>query len=266
MDERVPTLLCVDDDPPVLQVMREYFTLRGFGVVTARSGVEAFLHVVRWAPKAVILDVFMPRLGGLEALKRIKTLDPEIVVILISGFPNALEMVAEAGLTVAGAFTKPVNLDRISETLTRAGVTLPPGATAGTLPTPARRPGPIRALVVDDEPDVRAMLTDYLRENGFEAVGVWGGQEALRLIPEFRPHIILLDILMPGLSGVETLRRLKPVLHETCIIIITAHEDVETARRTLEMGAVDYVRKPVNLRHLDALLGIPPGKDQTGAK
>ncbi len=264
MDERVPTLLCVDDDPPVLQVMREYFTLRGFGVVTARSGVEAFLHVVRWAPKAVILDVFMPRLGGLEALKRIKKLDPEIVVILISGFPNALEMVAEAGLTVAGAFTKPVNLDRISETLTRAGVKPPKKPPGGAVPAPPATP--IRALVVDDEPEVRAMLTDYLRENGFEAVGVWDGQEALRLIPEFRPHIILLDILMPGLSGVEILRRLKPVLHETCVIMITAHEDVETARRTLEMGAVDYVRKPVNLRHLDALLGIHPGKDQTGAK
>jgi DNA-binding response OmpR family regulator len=266
MDDRVPTLLCVDDDPSVLQVMREYFILRGFGVVTARSGVEAFLQVIRWAPNAVILDVFMPRLGGLEALKRIKKLDPEIVVILVSGVPNALEMVTEAGLTVAGAFRKPVKLDRISETLTGAGVTPPPGAAAGNLAAPAPRSSPIRAMVVDDEPDVRGMLTDYLRENGFEAVGVWDGQEALRLIPEFRPHIILLDILMPGLSGVETLRRLKPVLHETCIIMITAHDDVETARRTLEMGAVDYVRKPVNLARLDALLGIQPGKDRTGAK
>ena len=139
MDDRVPTLLCVDDDPLVLQLMREYFALRGFGVVTARSGVEAFLQVLRWAPKAVILDVLMPRLGGLEALKRIKKLDPEIVVILISGVSNVLEMVAEAGLTVAGAFTKPVNLDRISEALTRAGVTPPPGAAVGNLPTPARR-------------------------------------------------------------------------------------------------------------------------------
>ncbi len=263
MDERVPTLLCVDDDPVVLQVLKEYFTLQGFGVLTARTGVEAFLHVVRWAPQAVILDVFMPRLGGLEALKRIKKLDPEILVILISGVPNALEMVEEAGLTVAGAFTKPVSLDRIAEILARAGVRpsrTPPKAAPGDIPEQARRATRIRALVVDDEPEVREMLTDYLRENGFEAVGVWDGEEALRRIPGFRPHIILLDILMPGLSGVETLRRIKARLQETCVIVITGHEDVETARRTLELGAVDYLRKPVDLGAMDSLLGIPPGQ------
>ena len=257
-------LLCVDDDPRVLQVLKEYFTLQGFGVVTATTGVEAFLQAVRWAPKAVILDLFIPRFGGLGVLERIKKLDPEIVVILISGVPNALEVLQEAGMSVAGAFAKPVNLDQISETLARAGVMPPrtsPQAASGDLRAQARGATRIRALVVDDEPEIRALLTDYLEENGFEVLGAWDGEEALRRTPEFRPHIILLDILMPGLSGVETLRRLKPVLHETCVIMITAHEDVETARRTLEMGAVDYVRKPVNLGHLDSLLGIHPDKD-----
>ncbi len=264
MDDRVPTLLCVDDDPGVLQLLKEYFDLQGFAVVTATTGVEAFLQVVRWSPQAVVLDVFMPRLGGLKALERIRKLDPGIVVILISGVPKALEVLGEAGLSVAGAFAKPVDLEQISEALARAGVK-PPNTRPGAAPrdlTPSR----IRALVVDDEPEVREMLTDYLKENGFEALGAWDGEEALRRIPEFRPHIVLLDILMPGPSGVETLRRLKPVLHETCVIMITAHDDVETAQRTLEMGAVDYVRKPVDLGYLDSLLGIHPGKDQSGAK
>ena len=256
------TLLCVEDDPRVLELLKEHFTLQGFGVVTAMTGVEAFLQVVRWAPRAVILDLFIPRLGGLGALERIKRLDPGIVVILISGVPNAVELLQEAGVSVAGAFTKPVDLDRISETLARAGVApsgTSPGTARGSLPERTPRSSRIRALVVDDEPDVRTLLTDYLEEHGFDALGVWDGEEALRRIPEFRPHVILLDILMPGLSGVETLRRIRALLHETCVIVISGHDDVETARRTLEMGAVDYLRKPVDFGALDALLGIHPG-------
>ena len=125
MDERALTLLCVDDDPRVLQVLKEHFTLQGFGVVTATTGVEAFLQVVRWSPQAVVLDLFIPRLGGLGVLERIKKLDPGIVVILISGVPKALEVLGEAGLSVAGAFAKPVDLDRISEALARASVKPP---------------------------------------------------------------------------------------------------------------------------------------------
>lgn len=258
MHDRLSALLCVDDDPRVLQLMKEHFSLQGFVVVTARTGLEAFLQAVRWSPRAVILDLFIPGLGGLQALERIRKLDAEITVILISGVPNALDMLAEAGVSVTGAFTKPVDLNRISETLTKAGVTasrLEAGRTPEDSPV-SQPPSPIRALVVDDEPEIRSMFTDYLEENGFETLGVWDGEEALRRIAEFRPHVVLLDILMPGLSGIETLRRIRTILPEACVLIVSAHHDLDTAKRALQMGAVDYLHKPVDLKQLDALLGI----------
>lgn len=258
MNERPPTLLCVDDEPGVLQLLDEYFTLKGFAVVTATTGLQAFLQAARWSPRAIILDLFMPRLGGLGALERIKRLHPEIAVILISGVPNAMETLQEAGLTVTGAFSKPVDLDRVSETLVRAGVR--PRTTRGKAdavdPGP---PAPIRALVVDDDPEFREFLTDYLQEKGFQAAGVWDGEEALRRIPELRPHVILLDILMPGLSGLETFRRIKTLLAETCVVVVSGHHDRETMQRMMEMGAVEYLLKPVRLEDLDALLGIHQG-------
>ncbi len=72
MDDSLPSILCVDDDVDVLELLKEYFTEQGFVVLTATNGVEAFLQVKRWQPKAVILDLFMPRLGGIGALGRIK--------------------------------------------------------------------------------------------------------------------------------------------------------------------------------------------------
>ncbi len=257
MGDRSPTLLCVDDDSGVLQLLKDHFALKGFAVVTAATGVEAFLQVARWRPRAIILDLFIPRLGGLEALKRIKKLDPTIVVVLISGVPEALEVLGEAGLRVAGAFAKPVELEQLSDALARAGIR-PAEAPAGVdhRARPAPPPSRLRALVVDDEPVVREMLTEYLNENGFDALGVWDGEEALRRIPEFRPHVVLLDILLPGLSGVATLRRIKALLDETCVVMISGLDDAETAQRTLDMGAVDYLHKPVDLGKLDALFGI----------
>ena len=68
MGDSYPSVLCVDDDPEVLEQLKEHFTLQGFIVLTASNGVEACLQVKRWAPKAVILDLLIPRLGGIGTL------------------------------------------------------------------------------------------------------------------------------------------------------------------------------------------------------
>jgi len=257
MDERMPTILCVDDDPDVLEVLREFFAGQGFHVVTATNGVEAMFQVQRCLPRAVILDLFMPRLGGLGALDRIRRLVPEIVIVLMSGVPNALEMISEAGVRVAGAFTKPLNLDQLLGTLVRSGVTpaKPPAAAAPRATTKKGQP-PIRkrVLVVDDEPEDRATLAEYLQGKGFEALGVASGEEALRRIPEFRPQVVLLDIAMPRMTGVEALRRIKALPLQTAVIMVSGIEDMETARETLALGAADYVTKPVDFTYLDSVL------------
>ncbi len=152
MDDRTPTLLCVDDDPEILAILKEYFTSQGFHVVTATNGVEAMFQVQRCLPKAVIIDLFMPRLGGLGAFDRIRRLLPEIVIILISGIPGALEMVAEAGVSVAGVFEKPLDTGVMLETLARAGVHAP--KQPGKVSAPGRR----RIIVVDDEPEILDLL------------------------------------------------------------------------------------------------------------
>lgn len=253
MDDVAPAILCVDDDPEVLDVLKEYLTGQGYGVVTAANGVEAMFQVQRHVPRAVLLDLFMPRLGGLGALDRIRRLVPGIVVILISGNPGALEMVSEAGVETAGAFAKPLDLTGILGALVQAGV-LPEKKPAARPREEVAGPARKRVLVVDDEPEVRGMLVEYLQGKGFQALGAGDGEEALRRLPDFRPQVVLLDIMMPGLSGVETLRRIKDLAPPTCVVMVTANEDQEVARRTLALGAADYVTKPVDFSYLDSVL------------
>lgn len=259
MDEEMPTVLCVDDEPEMLEVLKEYFTGQGYRVVTATNGVEAMFQVQRWLPGAIILDLFMPRLGGVGALDRIRRLVPEIVPILISGNPGALEMITEAGINVAGAFAKPLDLVAVLGALVQAGVAPPkqgPARAAAVPPKEAPRAGRRRVLVVDDEPEIRAVLAEYLQGKGLEVLQAESGEQALRRLAEFRPHLVLLDVMMPGLSGVETLRRIKDLGEPAAVIMVSGIEDVETARQTLAQGAADYVTKPVDFQYLDSVVQV----------
>lgn len=255
MENRVPTVLCVDDDPEVLEVLREYLTGQGFCVVSATNGVDALLEVTQRIPRAAILDVCMPHLGGLEALRRIKRFDPELVAILVSGVPNALEMVRESGVNLAGVLSKPLDLARLSETLARAGVVPQSAPPRSPDPSADACPSiPKRVLVVDDDPEFRAMLVEHLQSRRIHALDAASGEEALRRFSEFRPHVVLLDILMPGISGLETLRRLKTLRQESCVVMVSAKDDEETLREALELGADDYVSKPLDFAYLDSVL------------
>lgn len=255
MELQMESILCVDDDPEVLGLLKEFFTLQGFVVFTAANGVEAFLQVKQWMPRAVVMDLFMPRLGGIGALARIKTLNPGIAVILISGMVNALDLVTEAGLSVEGLLPKPLDLAKLSDTLARVGVMAPAALAAGH---GSHRPRPIRArvLVVDDELEMRKMLSEHLREKGYDVREAADGEEALARMPEYRPNIVLLDLMMAGIGGMETLRRIKATAPETCVIMVTAVEEIESARTALGRGASDYVTKPFSLQYLDSVLEV----------
>jgi CheY-like chemotaxis protein len=259
MDDSLPSILCVDDDVDVLELLKEYFTEQGFVVLTATNGVEAFLQVKRWQPKAVILDLFMPRLGGIGALGRIKALNPDVAVILVSGMGNALDLVTEAGLSVAGAFTKPLNLVQLTETLARSGVVAPAALVAAASSGEAaqiKRPVRARVLVVDDELEFRKVLAEYLEDRGFDVIEAQDGEEALLRVPDFHPHIVLMDVMMAGMGGVEALRRIKTTALETCVIMVTAVEDIDSARGALALGASDYVTKPFSFQYLDSVLEV----------
>lgn len=129
----------------------------------------------------------------------------------------------------------------------------------GDEPTMVRN---LRILVVDDAPHVLEMLVEYLRGEGFEVLGVADGEEALRRLPQFRPHLVLLDLLLPGLSGLETLQRIRALRRETGVVVVSGTEDVEIARRAVALGAVEYVTKPIDFTYLDSVLEIHTLMDQ----
>jgi DNA-binding response OmpR family regulator len=111
-----------------------------------------------------------------------------------------------------------------------------------------------RILVVDDEPDARELLQEFLTGKGYEVLTASNGEEALQKVKEERPHLILLDVRMPNMSGLEVLRRVRGIDQEVGVIMVTAVNEEETGREALQLGAFDYIVKPLDLEYLERSL------------
>jgi DNA-binding NtrC family response regulator len=107
-----------------------------------------------------------------------------------------------------------------------------------------------KIMVVDDEHLIRWSLEQNLKKQGYEVVTAGDGEEALRLVREEQPDLVLLDIQMPGISGIEALEKIKEYDEDIVVIMVTAHGGLETAVNAMRLGAYDYVSKPFNLDEL----------------
>jgi DNA-binding response OmpR family regulator len=111
-----------------------------------------------------------------------------------------------------------------------------------------------RVLVVDDEPDFIELLREFLTAKGYEVIAASNGEEALCKVKEDRPHLILLDVRMPKMNGLEVLKQVREIDHEVGVIMVTAVNEEETGRQALKMGAFDYITKPLDLKYLERSL------------
>jgi DNA-binding response OmpR family regulator len=108
-------------------------------------------------------------------------------------------------------------------------------------------PALARVLVVDDEPPVASVLEDFFFNEGYDVRVAHDGPAALAIFDAWHPHVVLLDLRMPGMSGTEVLRRLRSKDPALPVVFVTGADDEETAKQLLRQGATDYVRKPVDL-------------------
>ena len=112
----------------------------------------------------------------------------------------------------------------------------------------------VRALVVDDDPELRAALTRALRLDGYDVTAVSNGLKALEAMPEVSPDVVVLDLMMPYVGGLEVCRRLRAKGDRTPILVLTARDEVGDRVEGLDAGADDYLVKPFALEELRARL------------
>lgn len=105
-------------------------------------------------------------------------------------------------------------------------------------------------LIVDDDPEVRRMLAAFLTDNGYTVEEAGDGVEGLAKARSLKPRMILLDIAMPKMNGIETLKRLRRELPESEVVMISGNADEQEALQALDLGAKDFIRKPFHFDYL----------------
>lgn len=258
-------ILVVDDEPQNVELMEAILQDAGYTVVSAPGGEEALALAHAKRPDLIILDLMMPGLSGFEVCARVK-MDPQTGGIPVL-FVTALNQIAdkERALAVGGDdfVTKPVQyaellarveallkVRHLNRDLDRALAYLHELELARH-PAPgepgAARPGPgIGApvvLVVDDEPLVRQLLCDILQGAGYITHAVEDGPEAVKVAQREVVDVVLLDIMMPGMSGLEVLAKLGELIPNSPVVIVTASPTSEHAIAALRLGAFDFIVK-----------------------
>jgi DNA-binding response OmpR family regulator len=250
------TVLIVDDSITFREALKAALLEAGYRVAVASTGEEGLRQAAHVRPAAMIVDGDLPGIDGGTVIQRIR-LDAalrRIPCLLLTASDErdaevkALEAGADAFVRKADDFA--VILAKLKAMLRSAGVQVPDRGTASLL-------GPKKILAVDDSETYLQALADALPQDSYDVVLARSGEEALELLAVQPVDCILLDLMMPGLGGLETCRRLKSVaiLRDIPVVMLTAAEDRETMIEGLGAGADDFISKSSDFAVLHARVG-----------
>ena len=240
-------ILVVDDEVLLRDLLYQLLTKKGYKVFTTPSGEEALKLLGEQDVDLVILDYQMPGLNGLETIKRIKAMGKPITFLMFTGISTE-EIEKEARkLGVVDFLPKGVGVEMFMRSILAA---LELQKTIKSATGRMTKP-PTKIMVVDDEAEVRFMLEKFLVRKGFEVLSAASGEEALELIKTFKPRLVLLDIRLPGMDGLLTLKKIKEIDNSVGVIMISGINELAIAREAMKHGAYEYVMKPFNLEYLE---------------
>lgn len=257
------TILIADAQKEFRDVLQSVLTSYGHEVVAAETGANALDLLKTVAPAVVILDLALPgAMPGIEVLAKLRAAAPALPVIVLTGYmPTDLESRARE-LGVVDVLRKGLKMDILMQAINHAfqhagrPAVKPPQAVAAAAGTPQGKPEAI--LVVDDEPEICDLVGEFLARRGYRVKTAGGGAQALEIIQKEPPTLVLLDIYMPGINGVEVLRRLKSanLLARLGVIMLTASQEEPLLQEALNLGAFDVLSKPVNLDELELAVAV----------
>jgi DNA-binding response OmpR family regulator len=223
-------ILAVDDEPGICNVLKRTFEPTGFIVLTATNGKDAISLVNKERPKIVFLDIKMLGMSGFEVLKEIKLIDNNIKVIMITVMDDAATKEEARRLGADDFVTKPFISSQLEEIVIREIKDL-------TKP---------KILIVDDEQNIVQTFADYLSRNvNCDVELSYSGKDALEKLKKGVFDLALLDIMMPGLSGIDVIEEIQKFSPQTKILAISGYDSLDVADKALKAGAADFLHKPV---------------------
>ena len=249
------TILIIDDERLLCDLLQNCLREHGHEVFTAYNGHEGVASFRQRRPRFTLLDLNLPDINGLEVLKQIRQIAPQSAVIILTGCATEQLERQARNLGITDFLIKDLSFDVLLGAVQRAmqepgmlaGSPTIPAGTVGVPPTLQEKQS---ILVVDDEAQLCDILTQYLSRHGYRVLSAQDGPTALSLAERERPHLIVLDINMPGMNGVEVLRKLRAKRYEGGVMMLTGVRDEDLLKEVLELGSIDIVGKPADLERI----------------
>jgi CheY-like chemotaxis protein len=221
-DLTLPLVLVVEDNPQAAELLARHLDGGGFRMAIARTGAEALTKARDLKPVAITLDILLPEIDGWEVLTRLKqdeaTRNIPVVVVSVVDNPQL-----GRALGALDYFVKPVDRQALLSRLGRHTFTTKVGKEE------------IRILLVDDERANLDLLESILQPAGFTVLRASGGREAIEMARADKPHLILLDLLMPDVTGFDVVAALRGAesTRSIPIMVLTAKDLTDEDRRLL---------------------------------
>jgi len=238
-DATGPLVLVVEDDPRAVELLVHYLRAAGYQTEVAKEGDEALEKAKRLKPVAITLDVLLPKLDGWEVLAQLKQ-DKETANIPVVVVSVIDERSRGRALGAADYFVKPVSRDALIARLNRYAFTT------------KVKERDVKVLVVDDDPQALELLAKILEPLGFTVIKAESGEEGIQLARLRGPDLVILDLVMPGLSGFEVVKVLKADLYTRAIpVLILTAKDMNAKDKAALNGDVEAVLTKGSLASMD---------------
>ena len=232
-----PTILVVDDNEDLLDTFAMILKRRGFNVETADNGAAAVDKFKEQEYDITLMDIVMPEMNGVEAFRKIREIDPEATVILMTAYSEEelMNMAMDEG--AHRILHKPVRINQLVEVIKEAAAVQP-------------------ILVVDDDEDVRQTLTKALELQGYEVMTAGSGEEAITMAREKACRMAFIDIKLPNIDGLETFLRLKEINPGLLSVMMTGfrNEVKDALEKAQAASAVTCLYKPFDPAEVEALV------------
>ena len=220
-------ILLVDDNEDLLETFSMILKRRGFNVDTAENGVSAVDKFKAGHFDVTLMDIVMPEMNGVEALKKIKEINPDARVILMTAYSEEKLMRMALDQGARGVIHKPIRIDRMIELIRETALNR-------------------LVLIVDDDDDICQTMSKTLELEGYKVLVAGSGEEAIKIAREKPFQIAFVDVKLPLMNGLETYLKLKEVNPGIMTIMMTGYrEEVEhIVEKALAASAATCLYKP----------------------
>jgi len=235
-------ILVADDDTNLLDLLVDTLTTIGYSTVGVPCGFDALDLLKKEKFDLMITDIRMPGLDGVGLLKKVRSHYPDMPVLFMTGVTTP-EIIGHA--TPDGFLAKPFRITHVEQMIEKA-LSGESDIVSGTVR---------KVLVVDDDSAFRDMLAEVLKREDFIPFAVSSGPEALKELENGEFDAVITDIKMPGMDGLELLKRIKEHHHDMPVILITAFFDSQSVGGSdKEPDADGFLRKPFKIEKVVRLL------------